>query len=298
MAVKSTFNNLTAEDAAVILELAPILDIAVARRVEDGSERKFYLETTYGERRMMRVGSVNDWGYKYLKDGDHVFAYIAKTGLPVTRMLSYGHCGGGTLYYQLHTWLDGEAPHKIIPYLSPSEQFALGVKCGEAARKLHTLPPLGASEPWEVRIKREVQKKIKSYSDKPIKTRAEDLLIGYLQDNIGLTDGRPQTFTHGDWDTSNIILMPDGQIGIIDCGIPNSDPWREFCAVGDSPHFCTGQVKGYFGGEPPAEYFPLLAFYTAEFILHWGYDSENVLSWYDNMRNPVPSWYLKEYTPL
>ena len=106
---------------------------------------------------------------------------------------------------------------------------------------------------------------------------------------------RQQTFAHGDWATDNLILLPGGQIGIIDCGIPVKDPWFEFWStVSESTHFCTGQIKGYFGGEPPPEYFPLLAFYVIMETMHWGYDIENVLRVFDDMRNPVPVWYHKK----
>ena len=64
-----------------------------------------------------------------------------------------------------------------------------------------------------------------------------------------------------DWTTDNLILLPDGQMGIIDCGIPVKDLWFEFWSiVSESKHFCIGQVKGYFNDKPPIEYFPLLAY--------------------------------------
>jgi len=291
------FNNLSVEDAVVILELAPILDIAVAKRLEGGSERKFYIETMRGERQNLCIAPIAE--YKWRKSSDLVYKHIASVGVIAPQMICEGHCSEGTLLYQLYTWLDGEDVLTALPRLSSTEQFELGVKFGEAARKLHTLPPLGNPEPWGILCKRRVEEAIRSYTEGPIKSRANDLLTKYLQDNTSLPDNRPQTFVHGDWATDNLILLPDGQIGIIDCGIPVKDPWFEFWStVSESSHYCAGQVKGYFEDEPPAEYFPLLAFYVAMETLSWGYDAEKAITIFDDMRNPTPKWYLKDYVAL
>ena len=184
--------------------------------------------------------------------------------------------GGSALYYQLFTWLDGESPHRFIHHLSPAEQYALGVQVGETARLLHTLPALPSphkrvrDNPWCVWWKEDLLGRIKEYESKPDKTRAHKILIKYLRDNIDLVDGRPQTFIHGDWDTSNYIFMPDGKIGIIDTGDTCGDPWMEFRysnGTNDGPYFDSGQINGYFSGNPPVEYFPLLLLYTADSTL-------------------------------
>jgi len=285
-------NNLSAEDTAVILDLTPMLNITDVKRVGP-SERKFYIETKRGEKWLLRINPMNE--YKWVKDSDREYEYIATTGVNVSRQVSEDFFGDGAFVYQLWTWIEGEDLFTALPRMNHAEQFALGVKCGEVARKIHTLPSDDPELCW-VRKKLEVQEKIKSYAEKPNRTRGEDLLIGYLQDNIGLLDNRPQTFIHGDWNTSNLMLSPDGQIWVIDCGITGGDPWCEFWEVsGDAdemPHYYTGLIKGYFEGEPPAEYFPLFAFYVAKGYLDWNYDPKNVLNWFDDMRNPVPTWYL------
>ena len=92
-----------------------------------------------------------------------------------------------------------------------------------------------------------------------------------------------------------------------------ADPWKEFNRIvwsaAASPHFATGQLHGYFEGKPPIEFFKLLAFYIAGNALssiYWAIpfgqveidvmikQSQDILQWYDNMKNPIPSWYLKE----
>ena len=69
-------------------------------------------------------------------------------------------------------------------------------------------------------------------------------------------------------------------------------------------------VNGYFDDNVPIEFWRLLALYISSNTLssvYWaipfGQDEVNtmlnqakeVLSWYDNMRNPVPAWYKGDF---
>jgi hypothetical protein len=160
-------NSLSAEDTAVILELAPILNINFAERLENGSERKFYIETMRGERQNLLIAPIRE--SKWRSGDDRVFAYIASLDIPVPRMIYKGTLNNGTLLYELYTWLDGEDLLAAMPKMSPAEQFDLGIKCGETSRKIHALPPLGDPDPWC--CKRRVQEAIKTNTEKLIKRR-------------------------------------------------------------------------------------------------------------------------------
>jgi len=287
-------NKLSAEDTAAILELAPILDIAFVKAVGE-SERKFYIETKQGEKWMLHVTPMKE-DYRWAKD-NCPYEYMATVGINVSRQVSEGFFGDGAFVYQLWTWIDGEDVLTALPRMSHAEQFAVGVKFGEAARKIHALPPIYDPEPWGIRCKRQVQDKIQAYNNSDNKSQSGDLLVRYLQDNMELLDNRPTTFIKGDWNTGNLMITPDGRVWLIDIGIPSGDPWSEFWEVnGADAHFNTGLIKGYFEGEPPVEYFPLFAFYVALGTLEWYPDNApNILKFFDDMRNPVPTWYLKDY---
>jgi serine/threonine-protein kinase len=257
---------------------------------------------------MLRIAEIE--GYKYLQSDARWYEHVAAAGINVMRLVGMDIFHGGTLAYQLFTWFDGEDVWTALQRMSHAEQFATGYKAGAVLRKIHALPLLYGTEPWGIRFKRKMQEKIQFYNDKPIKFREGDLIVRYLQDNQELLDNRPQTFTHGDWNTENLMFCPDGQIGIIDLSGEHDygDPWWGFWLIphdlNSSAHFYTGQIKGYFEGEPPMEYFRLfsyyLAFSTLEFLCDYTGedDPENVrtvLSWFDDMRNPVPTWYLRDY---
>jgi len=111
------------------------------------------------------------------------------------------------------------------------------------------------------------------------------------------------------------MMIENGDLKIIDFDRYDfGDPWEEFNRIvfsaTTSPHFATGQLRGYFGGEPPIEFFKLLAYYLSvntlaslPWALHFGQSdidymmklSQDVLAWYDNMKKPMPTWYLKDF---
>jgi len=111
------------------------------------------------------------------------------------------------------------------------------------------------------------------------------------------------------------MMYEGGELRIIDFDhLSFGDPWSEFFktifSACISPHFTTGQLHGYFNGEPPQDFFKLMALYTAypcltaiswaiphgqkevDFVVKLCIDT---LKWFDNMNNPVPSWYHRGY---
>jgi len=77
-----------------------------------------------------------------------------------------------------------------------------------------------------------------------------------------------------------------------------------------TPHFSTGMIHGYFKGGAPEEYWPVLALYMsigAVSSIPWAYyhhpdllnemvqNISEIIKWFDNMQNPVPTWYLKDF---
>jgi len=78
----------------------------------------------------------------------------------------------------------------------------------------------------------------------------------------------------------------------------------------ETPHFSTGMIRGYFGCEPPEDFWKALSFYSsigAISAIPWAYyrfpnelDSRikhcaDILKWFENMNNAVPAWYLKKF---
>ncbi len=88
------------------------------------------------------------------------------------------------------------------------------------------------------------------------------------------------------------------------------DPWEEFNRIvwgaEQSPLFSSGMVNGYFDDNVLLAFWNLLALYISSntlssvpWAIPFGNDqiqvmidqAKDVLRWYDNMRNSMPTWY-------
>jgi serine/threonine-protein kinase len=110
-----------------------------------------------------------------------------------------------------------------------------------------------------------------------------------------------------------MIVIPDGDILVIDFNSYNlsyGDPWWDLDNMAWMPvmfpHFYTGQMRGYFDGEPPREFWDVLLYYMAYDALAaltdpYGLNGledgtkivDNILNWTNSFQNHVPEWYLK-----
>jgi len=202
----------------------------------------------------------------------------------------------------------------VLPLLSETEQYALGLKSGEAIKKMHTIPAPDTKEDWATCFNRKTDIKIQKYHECRLRFNGDTHILRYIEENRHLLKNRPQCFQHGDFHVGNMMLE-NGKLIIIDFDRYDfGDPWEEFNRIvwsaEVSPYFATGQLRGYFGGDPPLEFFKLLAFYISSNTLssiYWAIpfgqsdidtmmkQSQNVLEWYDNMNNPIPTWYKDDY---
>ena len=155
--------------------------------------------------------------------------------------------------------------------------------------------------------------KIKKYTECPLKYENGQAFINYINENRHLLKGRPQTYQHGDYHIGNMMIDRNGKLHIIDFNRNDyGDPWEEFNRIvwgaQKSPIFASGMVNGYFDSDVPLAFWKLLALYISSntlsslpWAIPFGADqievmvnqAKEVLSWYDNTRNPVPTWYSK-----
>ena len=275
------------------------------------SDKKYYIETKDGSRLLLRISSRESYDNKKIEF--EMMQKVEKMGIPMSKPLQFGLCDDGV--YALFTWCDGEDAEKRLPQLSEAEQYMLGVKSGEYLRQIHSIPAPEKKEPWNIRFNRKIDRNMKNYEACEIHFDGDKKMIEYLEANRYLLDERPQCFQHGDYHVGNMILDSDNILSVIDFNRKDfGDPWEEFnrisFSVVASPHFATGQLNGYFGGTPPMKFFQLLAFYMASNTLSaipWAIpfgekeiqtmlkQAADVLAWFSDMQNPVPTWYLKDF---
>ncbi|MGD6958303.1 phosphotransferase [Rossellomorea aquimaris] len=277
------------------------------------SDKKYYIETETGERLLLRTAHRSE--YERKKSEFEAMKRLAETGVPMSKPLEFGTCDDGDGVYTLFTWCDGEDAADMLPKLTDTEQYVLGLNSGRYLRKIHSISAPADHEKWETKFNRKADSKIKQYQDCPVKIEDGDRIIKYIESNRHLLRGRTQSFHHGDYHVGNMVISQEAELSIIDFNRHDfGDPWEEFNRIvwsaSVSPHFATGQLNGYFNGRPPEEFFKLMLFYISSNMLSsvpWamGFGEEEVAvmkeqakevqGWFDGMDNPVPTWYLENF---
>ncbi|MCL2406009.1 MAG: phosphotransferase [Defluviitaleaceae bacterium] len=273
-------------------------------------DRKYCVTTTNGTKYCLRIASAEKFAnlnhqYKILKQ-------VSQIGVPMCQPIDFGKCKDGV--YTLYSWIEGEDLVTALPKLTEIEQYKLGLNAGQILRLIHSISKPDNQNNWEIEYNYKVDKNIKQYRDFEIKFDGGDNFVRYIEQNRYLLNGRPQSFKHGDYSVRNMMLCNDGLIILDFENYGYSDPWEEFkrtvFSAEISPHFTTGQINGYFNNNVPPEFFKLLAFYIATTyipVLPWAVTINkqevdymlkvlsNITLWFDNMKNPIPTWYLGDF---
>jgi len=270
-------------------------------------DKKYCITDQNGTRFLLRVSPAEQFESK-----NREFSYmqqVAALGIPMCKPLAFGTSDEGV--YSVQTWIDGVDAEEYVRNLPAEVQYSYGFESGAILKKIHSIPAPADTEDWEVRFNRKADRKIKLYADCPLKYENGEAFIDFIQAHRHLLHGRPNTYQHGDYHIGNMMIGTDKQLYIIDFNRSDfGDPWEEFnrivwCAQA-APRFAAGMVDGYFEKEVPMEFWELLALYISSNTLSslpWAIpfgekeiqtmtnQANEVLTWYDNMQNPVPTWY-------
>ena len=290
------------------VEIEPI-DIGLSK------DKKYRAATIDQQRFFLRISDISK--YEHKKNEYERMQYMNKHKIPMPRPVDFGVCDSGGSVYQLLTWCDGEVLETILPDLSESEQYAVGIKSGEILRNIHSVPVKTsdiAVTDWNARYSSFIDESIADFHKCGVKVDGANIILNYFDDNRSVLETRPQCYMHGDYHTSNMMISPDLELTVIDWELQlfdsYGDPWKEIAMQKTSKHFSTGKIHGYFCGEPPADYWHVLMFYRSietissipwafykhpEFLDSLVKRTAEVLEWHDNMNNPIPTWYLKDF---
>lgn len=257
----------------------------------------------------MRVSDIAQYNAKQFEF--NMMKQVDSLGVPMCRPIEFGTCEDGV--YSIQSWIDGEDAEQVMLGYSDTEQYAYGLESGRILRKIHSIPAPVTQQDWETRFSRKMYYKINKYNECPVKCENGQAFIDYINENSYLLKDRPQVYQHGDYHIGNMMMDHNGQLYIIDFNRNDyGDPWEEFnrivwCAQ-KVPPFASGMVNGYFDDNVPLDFWKLLALYISSNTLssvYWAIphgqaevnimlnQASEILSWYDTMRNPVPTWYFK-----
>ena len=277
------------------------------------TDKKYIVETASGEKRLLRVAEITEHDRK--KNEFEMMQRVVDLGIPMSEPIEFGTCDNGEKAYQLLSWVEGEDAETALPLLPEAEQYVLGIKAGQMLKKIQTLSTFPPSPEWGNACKEKHRRYIRNYENCGMTFENDDILIRYIEEHQHLLENRPMCFSHDDYHLGNLILDSNNELSVIDFQrFRKVDPYHAMngliFSAKTSPYFATGQVHGYFEGEPPFDFWDTLKLHMAALavnFLPWSIpfgqkdidfayqQIADVLSWYSNMQNAVPSWYLKDF---
>ena len=186
-------------------------------------------------------------------------------GFPMPRPVDFGLTGGHV--YQLLTWVEGERLTAALPGLPDATQYRLGQDAGRALAAIHSVP----LEPGErAAASREASRRLSMlnrYRFCGARMAGDEAVLRFVSRRV--TPPRRLACLHGGFHTGSMVITPEGKLGLVDLGRSLAgDRWQDFesaqaVSVLHSLPFVNGQLDGYFGGEPPAEFWEAFAYHTA-----------------------------------
>ena len=270
-------------------------------------DKKYCVTDKQGNKYLFRVSPIEL--YERKKSEYELMTKVATLGIPMCRPLEFGTSDEGV--YSIQTWIDGTDAEEVIPYLTDSEQYSYGFEAGRMLRSIHSISDSDNRPDWELFFNGKIDRKINTYKNCPIHFAGDESMIDYIESNRYLLKDRPQCLQHGDYHRGNLMVDSNGTLTVIDFGkVDFGDPWEDMKAItwdiGMSPLFATGRINGYFNNNVPIEFWQLLALYicvgslsSIPWAIPFGDEqiqvmvnqAKDVLSWYDDMKNSVPTWY-------
>lgn len=232
------------------------------------NDKKYYIETTNGEKQLLRVSDISEYDKK--KTEYDIMHKVAAQGIPMSLPIEFGVCNDGKNVYSLLTWISGEDAEIVVPKLPQNEQYKMGITAGQILAKMHSIPAPNGLPSWEQRVLNKINNKYKQYLTCGVKVPHDNELFKFLQDNMDCLKNVTTSFCHGDYHCGNMIVDKDGKLNIIDFNRWGfEDSYEEFNRLAVltrkiSIPFAKGQIVGYFDNSKPTEkFFRRMAFYTA-----------------------------------
>ena len=275
------------------------------------TDKKYIVTTSTGEKRLLRIADIAEYDRKKIEI--EMMKRVSALGISMSQPIDFGTCNNGKSVYQLLSWVNGDDAETAIPLLPQTQQYTLGVKAGKILKKMQSLSTFPPSDEWGKACKEKHSRYIRNYKGCGMTFEGDDILVSYIEEHQHLLDNRPMCFSHDDYHLGNLILDSNNELAVIDFQrFRKVDPYHAMngliFSAKTSPYFATGQVRGYFDGEPPSDFWETLKLHMAALavnFLPWSIpfgekdiafayqQIADVLSWYDNMQKTVPSWYIR-----
>lgn len=230
-----------------------------------------------------------------------------------SRPIALGRWEAEDLFFLLVSYIEGTDAARILPHSTKPQQLRIGMQAGEELSRISCYTAPEGMEAWVERYRRKFERNQAFLKAQGVWCRGAETASEKIRTDIGLAEGRPETFLHGSFQPANLIVCAGRLAGVI--GFERfgwGDPVYEFARLGlqsraASTLFCTGQILGYHGGqEPDSVFWRLYALYAAsgaisllaEALEHRGETLEPVIEMVDRLvldhnefASDRPSWF-------
>lgn len=279
------------------------------------SDEKWMVKDAQGQPFLLRLSDSGQYAQK--RREFNIIRLFNTLPFTMSRAIGMGLCDQGQRVYMLLSWVEGESLAQALPALPPAQQYRLGEQAGRILKAMHSLPV----QPQDIPPVTKVAKKrlqLARYQADDQRMADDTPVLDFVTRHLDAICLLPPVYEHGDFHPGNLILTPDMQLGVIDfnrweCG----DRYEEFYKLQHfgreiSVPYCVGQLRGYFGGEPPQDFWLAQAVYAAHaalFSITWAQPFgqaevdgmkrryQRTLADYDGFTALIPRWY-REYARL
>ncbi len=283
------------------------------RKVEYGwsTDEKYYIEDNKNIKYLLRVSSADIYDQK--KKEFEIIKKFNTLHFEMSRAIEFGCFNAGKNVYMLLSWVEGASLEEKLHSLPEIEQYQLGLYAGEILNQIHSIQVESQDIPSVNKIPKKLLQ-LQRYENSLVRIQKDETAIGFVKNNIDMLCKSSPVYIHGDFHVGNLIYTPDKTIGVIDfnrweCG----DKYEEFYKVQsfDVEHsiaFSVGEIQGYFGGEPPIDFWKVQAVYVAHASLYsikWAekFGQKEVdgmtkrcleaFAHYNNFNLIIPKWYIQ-----
>jgi|GEM_PF-5931494 len=286
---------------------------AEIHQIKSGSSQsgKYHIITTSGQSLLLRIenGLGNKERYERHAEG---LKFFAKTGILMAPLISWGVINGGQHVYLLQHFILGTDVSELLEFASTKRAYDIGYKVGQMVKKIKENTNMSndkeelnkARDNIRVRIEKILQK-YKAYEKK---FEEDKWVIKFIQDKRTLIEEFEITICHRDLFIQNLLMVPTGEIAIIDFEywqldhiymdlIPLDFIYTENISE-KIVEFHRGKIAGYFEGEPPEKFYEIYAYITAlRCMALWttnkGLFIENIFNQFDYFKEIIPQFLKK-----
>lgn len=178
-----------------------------------------------------------------------------------SRPLEIGTIGVNETGYMILSYMEGRDGSEVLPELSSTDQYNIGVEAGAELLKIHRLQAPADIPTWYERKVEKHRNYIDRYNQLNVRIPNDLRVISFIEDHLHLMKHRPSLFQHDDFHVGNLIIQDNKLSGVLDFDRWDwGDPIHEFLKVGMfssevSIPFSIGQIRRYHRDTEPDDMF-------------------------------------------